>query len=552
MAKKKTTKKSLSERAKSRAKSAKKKTPRPSEEKVETKVAKKPRRVSLEDQLSLEKEKLVKKVRSIQPKPRAFTSELETESDDFFGGFSVEEEQDNAASFGLDEEFSDDLDEQARKELIKRKINEGGDPFKTAYDVLSKFSDVPRFNVFKNSEYIGKFNYPFSWDFLLKKYKDGQYRVQITSMNTGQIITSLVQLLGNPDSFIDDMEKETPKVDHHANGFQPAGFDFGGIMAAQAAAYRDLLKEKKSDEREERRLAQTSSESQVNLILKTQEMNMTMMQETNKNFQEMLKDMRRESYENQKQLRDEMKSQNEFFVKALERISEAISDTGEREEPDFLDQLKKIKEVEKLLAPPVQDSDWKQSLIKTIAPLAGQAAVLAQQRASVPQVPAQTVPQVAQAPRPVQQTRPVVSEATRATTERTRNAFPVGDVKQVQNGSRKEGVKTMPPRPIEKADDWGNEKAERSRDWGQPVDPKTGLRKDIREGEQWRERNPQTGNLEGIPQTNDWNEQKGTRKNPVKQVDWNEESGSRKIQFQEMIGVRIKRNLKTDQMVLKK
>jgi hypothetical protein len=78
------------------------------------------------------------------------------------------------------------------------------DGFKKAF---SK-QDLPKFYIYRNSEFIGIKSHPYSWEKLQKEFGEGIYKVVAKSVSTGQNIMWQSQMVGNPNAIGDEDEVE--------------------------------------------------------------------------------------------------------------------------------------------------------------------------------------------------------------------------------------------------------------------------------------------------------------------------------------------------------
>lgn len=533
MAKKKVRKKPTSKKASSKRvvkkKSARKKTVKKKKTRTLAKPDVQTENLLDNDELQLHKEKLSHRKRVVPE---------ETNNDSAFGFFgSLEGPQ---VSEEYDSELDEITDDDAAHELVRSKILEGYDAFKVSYDILSKINDLPKFYVYKDGDYLALEKYPFSWDKALKKYRAGQFKIHIKSSKTGRFITSLVQSVGSIDENFDD-DEERKSAQTQVQQFPNFGLDIGDMMRQTTTAYQSLLKDKKSEEREERKLELENTKSQTNLIIETNKMNMQMMMDMNKSqaesmkaiqsgFSEVLKEFKTDTEKRFEQQQKEVERRDERFLKMFESLADAIDSGNDKEEPDFFEQFERIERIRKMLAPEKESGDWKQEIAKNMLPVLSGAAKMAAQsnmaQTNTPPLPqAGNAPQVPQAQQVPQEHQ--MSEATRKAYERIQNrkeSFPLGDIDTKNEKERK----TM-PRKIENGEQWDNERKIRDKDWGQSVDPNTGKRVNIPEGEQWRDRDPVTGQHRGVPVADDWDNEKGRSKSvPLNEKEWGEEVGSKK------------------------
>ena len=264
----------------------------------------------------------------------------------------IELEEDQPDVFDM-QTVDEDFDESGPETIIER------DVFSDAPRKATLKNDGVRFYIYKNSEFVGIKNQPYSWEQILKEMGRGHYKIVAKSVKTGTNIMVQSELVGSIESTV------TPEPVHEVQESAPSAQM--GLM--EMMAFMNGMNEKA-----ETKLASAQGSQSTAMVTMMQFM-MQSQQQSQQQFQALMMEMNKQSQEASKQnmslvtsLLMKGSSEKAYGPMEMFKMIQDASNSAEIRTQKFYDLLEKKTEelAEKKAELYAGNSEGEESLSKTL------------------------------------------------------------------------------------------------------------------------------------------------------------------------------------------
>jgi hypothetical protein len=181
---------------------------------------------------------------------------------------------------------------------------EGKDVFIEAYNTLMARGDMPKFYIYKNHEFIGVKEHPYSWENIQKDFGSGHFKIIAKSKLKGVYVSSQSQMVGNPHGE-SDLEHEE---EAHAAPQTPPRQELGPLELLSII--------QQQQDRAEAKVRQSSDSNQGSMATMMQSI-VQMQQQSSQQFQLLFMEMSKMSMQSIQSLQA---SQMQMFEKVNQQI----------------------------------------------------------------------------------------------------------------------------------------------------------------------------------------------------------------------------------------
>lgn len=152
------------------------------------------------------------------------------------------------------------------------------DVFQEGFERAKAIGQSVRFHIKRNSEFLTVKDWPYSWERLQKEYGPGYYQIMAKSRGTGKILKSQTEMVGDPNAGKEESAPLAPS----------AGTDQLALMSMMDQLQERAMVRAQSESKSGTSDLATVMTAMMQSQAENSRMMMTMMQESNKQFQTLI------------------------------------------------------------------------------------------------------------------------------------------------------------------------------------------------------------------------------------------------------------------------